>query len=160
METLNFSLMLVILSAILITGLLILILRAKSKNQLQKIFAFDLICVLIISVGVALQEIFSKKFNVNPMFFEYFIYIGTCFLPIGIYFTGLIFANTKIKMRKSYLLLFIIPIITLLVLWTNNFHHMFFKNYSTNLSMHIWTLFNYSQFIYLLFNIHRIILLN
>ena len=73
METLNFSLMLVILSAILITGLLILILRAKSKNQLQKIFAFDLICVLIISVGVALQEIFSKKFNVNPMFFEYFI---------------------------------------------------------------------------------------
>ena len=134
METLNFSLMLVILSAILITGLLILILRAKSKNQLQKIFAFDLICVLIISVGVALQEIFSKKFNVNPMFFEYFIYIGTCFLPIGIYFTGLIFANTKIKMRKSYLLLFIIPIITLLVLWTNNFHHMFYKNYSTNLS--------------------------
>ena len=134
METLNFSLMLVILSAILITGLLILILRAKSKNQLQKIFAFDLICVLIISVGVALQEIFSKKFNVNPMFFEYFIYIGTCFLPIGIYFTGLIFANTKIKMRKPYLLLFIIPIITLLVLWTNNFHHMFYKNYSTNLS--------------------------
>ena len=134
METLNFSLMLVILSAILITGLLILILRAKSKNQLQKIFAFDLICVLIISVGVALQEIFSKKFNVNPMFFEYFIYIGTCFLPIGIYFTGLIFANTKIKMRKSYLLLFIIPIIILLVLWTNNFHHMFYKNYSTNLS--------------------------
>ena len=37
-------------------------------------------------------------------------------------------------MRKSYLLLFIIPIITLLVLWTNNFHHMFYKNYSTNLS--------------------------
>ena len=134
METLNLSLMLVILSAILITGLLILILRAKSKNQLQKIFAFDLICVLIISVGVALQEIFSKKFNVNPMFFEYFIYIGTCFLPIGIYFTGLTFANTKIKMRKSYLLLFIIPIITLLVLWTNNFHHLFYKNYSTNLA--------------------------
>ena len=60
MEILNLSLILVILSAILITGLLTLILRSKSKNQLQKIFAFDLICVLIISVGVILQEICSK----------------------------------------------------------------------------------------------------
>lgn len=134
MKILNSSLILVIISTLLIIGLLLIILKGKSKKQLQIVFAFDLICVLIISIGVILQEIFSKKFNINPMFFEYFIYVGTCFLPIGIYFTGLIFANTKIKIKKEYLLLFIIPIITLLVLWTNNFHHLFYKNYSTNLS--------------------------
>lgn len=134
METLNLSLILVILSAILITGLLTLILRVKSKNQLQKIFAFDLICVLIISVGVILQEIFSKLFNINALYFEKFIYIGTCFLPIGIYFTGLIFSKTKIKFKARYLLLCIIPIITLCVLWTNDYHHLFFKYYSTNMS--------------------------
>lgn len=134
METLNLSLILVILSAILITGLLTLILRAKSKNQLQKIFAFDLICVLIISVGVILQEICSKLFNINAIYFEKFIYIGTCFLPIGIYFTGLIFSKTKIKLKPRYLLLCIIPIITLFVLWTNDYHHLFFKHYSTNMS--------------------------
>ena len=134
METLNLSLMLVILSAILITGLLILILRAKSKNQLQIVFAFDLICVLIISIGVILQEICSKLFNINAIYFEKFIYIGTCFLPIGIYFTGLIFSKTKIKFKPRYLLLCIIPIITLFVLWTDDFHHLFFKHYSTNMS--------------------------
>ena len=134
METLNLSLMLVILSAILITGLLILILRAKSKNQLQIVFAFDLICVLIISVGVILQEICSKLFNINAIYFEKFIYIGTCFLPIGIYFTGLIFSKTKIKFKPRYLLLCIIPIITLFVLWTDDYHHLFFKHYSTNMS--------------------------
>mgnify|MGYP004519023809 CR=1 FL=1 len=134
METLNISLMLVILSAILITGLLILILRAKSKNQLQEIFAFDLICVLIISVGVILQEICSKLFNINALYFEKFIYIGTCFLPIGIYFTGLIFSKTKVKFKFKYLLLCIIPIITLCTLWTNDYHHLFFKYYSTNMS--------------------------
>ena len=69
MEILNLSLILVILSAILITGLLTIILRSKSKNQLQKIFAFDLICVLIISVGVILQEICSKLFNINALNF-------------------------------------------------------------------------------------------
>ena len=77
METLNISLLLVILSAILITGLLMLILKTKSKNQLQKIFAFDLICVLIISVGVILQEICSKLFNINALYFEKFIAYNT-----------------------------------------------------------------------------------
>lgn len=134
MEILNLSLILVILSAILITGLLTIILRSKSKNQLQKIFAFDLICVLIISVGVILQEICSKLFNINTLNFEKFIYIGTCFLPLGIYFTGLIFSKTKVTFKPRYLLLCVIPIMTLCILWTNDYHHLFFKYYSTNMS--------------------------
>lgn len=134
MGTLNLSLILVIFSAILITGLLILILRVKSKNQLQNIFVFDLVCVLIISVGVILQEICSKLFNINALNFEKFIYIGTCFLPLGIFFTGVIFSKTKIKFKPQYLLLCIIPITTLCVLWTNDYHHLFFKYYSTNMS--------------------------
>lgn len=134
MEILNLSLILVILSVILITGLLTLILRSKSKNQLQKIFAFDLICVLIISVGVILQEICSKLFNINALNFEKFIYIGTCFLPLGIYFTGLIFSKTKVTFKPRYLLLCVIPIMTLCILWTNDYHHLFFKYYSTNMS--------------------------
>ena len=134
MEILNLSLILVILSAILITGLLTIILRSKSKNQLQKIFAFDLICVLIISVGVILQEIRSKLFNINALNFEKFIYIGTCFLPLGIYFTGLIFSKTKVTFKPRYLLLCVIPIMTLCILWTNDYHHLFFKYYSTNMS--------------------------
>ena len=134
MEILNLSLVLVILSAILITGLLTLILKSKSKNQLQKIFAFDLVCVLIISIGVISQEIGSKLFNINSLYFEKFIYIGTCFLPIGIYFTGLIFSKTKIKFKLRYILLCIVPIVTLCILWTNDYHHLFFKHYSTNMS--------------------------
>lgn len=134
MEILNLSLILVILSTILITGLLTIILRSKSKNQLQKIFAFDLICVLIISVGVILQEICSKLFNINALNFEKFIYIGTCFLPLGIYFTGLIFSKTKVTFKPRYLLLCVIPIMTLCILWTNDYHHLFFKYYSTNMS--------------------------
>ena len=134
MEILNLSLILVFLSVILITGLLTLILRSKSKNQLQKIFAFDLICVLIISVGVILQEICSKLFNINALNFEKFIYIGTCFLPLGIYFTGLIFSKTKVTFKPRYLLLCVIPIMTLCILWTNDYHHLFFKYYSTNMS--------------------------
>ena len=48
------------------------------------------------------------------------------------FFMALIFSRTKIKFNKWYCLLFIIPITSLLVLWTNNFHHLFYKVYSTN----------------------------
>ena len=43
-------------------------------------------------------------------------------------------SKTKIKLKPRYLLLCIIPIITLFVLWTNDYHHLFFKHYSTNMS--------------------------
>ena len=69
-------------------------------------------------------------FSWNPWNFENFIYIGTCFLPVAIFFTGLIFAKTKITFKKKYLLFFIVPALSLIVLWTNDYHHLFYKIYS------------------------------
>ena len=51
---------------------------------------------------------------------------------------GLIFANTKIKFKKKYLLLFIIPIISLLVLWTNDYHHLFYEHYSVDFQENVY----------------------
>ncbi len=89
-----------------------------------------MICVLVICLGVIFQDILSKNFNWNPWNFEKFIYIGTCFLPVAIFFTGLIFAKTKITFKKRYLLFFIVPALSLIVLWTNDYHHLFYKTYS------------------------------
>ena len=66
--------------------------------------------------------------------FDYFVYIPICFVPIAVLFMGIIFANTKIKFKKRYLLLFIVPIISLLVLWTNDYHSLFYETYSTNIA--------------------------
>lgn len=93
-----------------------------------------LVCVFIICFGVLLQDILCNLYNIDEIYFEYFIYIGTCFLPVTVFFTALIFKNTKIKFEKKYLLLFIVPIISLLVLWTNDWHHLFFVTYSSNMS--------------------------
>lgn len=114
--------------------LLIYILKGQSKNQIKTIFSINLILLLILSISVFLQLLLAEKYNIPPVYFEYFSYIGGCFLPISVYFTGKIFANTKIKFKKSHLLLFIIPIISLIILWTNDFHHLFYINYSVNLS--------------------------
>lgn len=130
LDKISIPLFLLILSALSIVITLIYVLRTKGRSQLKTIFCVDLICVLVICLGVIFQDILSKNFNWNPWNFEKFIYIGTCFLAVAIFFTGLIFAKTKITFKKKYLLFFIVPALSLIVLWTNDYHHLFYKIYS------------------------------
>lgn len=130
LDKISIPLFLLILSALSIVITLIYVLRTKGRSKLKTIFCVDLICVLVICLGVIFQDILSKNFNWNPWNFEKFIYIGTCFLPVAIFFTGLIFAKTKITFKKKYLLFFIVPALSLIVLWTNDYHHLFYKIYS------------------------------
>lgn len=94
----------------------------------------NLILVLIWTVALLCQKLFVKKFNIDPICFDYIAYIGICFLPISIFLTGKVFCNTKITFSKKYALLLIVPIISLIIIWTNNIHHLFYKYYSTNLN--------------------------
>ena len=130
LDKISIPLFLLMLSALSIVITLIYVLRTKGRSQLKTIFCVDLICVLVIGLGVIFQDILSKYFSWNPWNFENFIYIGTCFLPVAIFFTGLIFAKTKITFKKKYLLFFIVPALSLIVLWTNDYHHLFYKIYS------------------------------
>lgn len=97
-----------------------------------------------------MQAICYNLFRMDPMVFENFIYIGTCFLPVSIFFTGSIFVNTKIKFKKAHLLLFVVPILSLMVLWTNSYHHLFYVFYSSSFAdiifgpyMYVHTLYSY-----------------
>lgn len=130
--TIPFVLLCISTASILI--LLLYILSKRPFTQFQTSFLGMLSCVFIICVGVLIQEIVCNNFTIDPIYFEYFIYIGTCFLPVCMFFTAIIFKNTKIKFEKRYLLLFIIPILSLFILWTNQWHHLFFVNYSSNIA--------------------------
>ena len=123
-----------IISSLVSLVLLIYILKQKNKSQLQSIFGIDVALVFFWNLGILLQNQLSERYNIDPYIFECFVYIFTCTLPVSLFFTSLVFANTKIKFRKSYMLLFIVPIISLIVLWTNDYHHLFYKVYSTNLN--------------------------
>ncbi len=132
MSTASIPFILLIISILSIVLLIFYVLSKRPLAQLQKSFLAMLMCVFVISFGVLIQDIFMNYTNIEPIYFEYFIYIGTCLLPIAVFFTALIFKNTKIKFEKKYLLLFIIPVISLLVLWTNDFHHLFYVRFTNS----------------------------
>lgn len=122
--------------------------KSNHQAQIKKAFFCTLVCLLICCIGLIAQILFSKRFNIDPIYFDYFVYIGTCLLPVAFFFMGLIFAKTKITFNKSYLLLFIVPTISLITLWTNNYHHLFYVKYSTKMSETIFGPFCYLHSIY------------
>ncbi len=136
------------ISLVITTILLIYLIRKKPQNQMQQIFAVDIILLFILCLFVLLQILFSERLGIDPIYFDYFAYIGGCFLPVTMYFTALVFANTKIKFKNSYLLLFIIPTLSLILLWTNNLHHLFFVKYSIYMKDGIFGPFAYVHTFY------------
>jgi hypothetical protein len=139
---------LLVISTLSILVLLGNIMRKKPVSQLQNAFATVLITVLIISTGVILQLFCTNFFDIEPIYFENYIYIGTCMLPVSLFFVAIIFRNTKIRYKRRYLLLFVIPFLTLLVLYTNQYHHLFYKVYSSNLNEMIYGPYFYIHSIY------------
>lgn len=150
MGNLGLDFWLLFFSVLLLLFLLIYLFRKRDHTQLREIFIINCALTLIISVGVLVQAICYNLFRMDPMVFENFIYIGTCFLPVSIFFTGSIFVNTKIKFKKAHLLLFVVPILSLMVLWTNSYHHLFYVFYSSSFTdtifgpyMYVHTLYSY-----------------
>lgn len=137
-----------ILTTLLILILLLTVDRTK-KSQIKNAFYFAIICVLICCIGLILQITFCNISNIQPIYFDYFVYIGSCFLPIAFLFIALIFAKTKINFTKKYLLLFIVPMISLILLWTNDYHHLFYKVYSTDFTQTVYGPYFYVSTIYI-----------
>lgn len=123
-----------IIALIVDVGLIVYLLKSHNKNQLSKMFLFTLFLLFIMVFFLILQITLSIPLGIKPIYFEYLVYIGTCFVPVGVFFIGLIYLKKEIKFKPIYLLTLVIPIISLIALWTNDSHHLFYRYYSVQLS--------------------------
>lgn len=122
-----------ILSCVFSLALCLYLFTRNKRTQLQNIFIVNGTLIFFWCLLLLAQKYFCANFDIDPIVFEWFIYIFACFLPVSFLFTGIIFANTKINFKKKYILIFIMPILSLIMLWTNDLHHLFYSNYSTNM---------------------------
>ena len=147
------ALIALIVSVIACTISFIFVRTKVSKSQTRTAWSCVYTCMIIMCLGMIAQIALAKPLNIEPIYFEYITYIGNSFLSVAFFFAANIFANTKISFKKRYILLFIIPIISLLVLWTNDWHNLFYKEYSIYPTKTVYgNFFN-------IYNIYTIILL-
>lgn len=124
---------------LLLAGLIALFLLShylnKQKNQtklhkcfkiLSRMLQFYVICMFS-------QLTFSEYLNISPVYFEYFTGIVAVNIPVVLLYTAISYYKKNANLTK-YWWLFIIPCISLLALWTNDLHHMFYKQYSIDVA--------------------------
>lgn len=129
MENLSSLIILIISSILLILLAFSLKTRKNSKNQSKSIFVFMLILMVIWTFSLILQILFQKS-KINPVFFEGLASFGACFVPVTFMLFGIAFAKTKITVKPLTILLYTIPIISTVLMLTNNYHHLMYEQYS------------------------------
>ena len=132
-STSSITLITLMFVCIISTLLLVYLLNRKKKKQLDKVFIVIVALLLFWIILSILQIVGYSIFNINPIYFDYFVYISTCNMPVVLLLLALAFSKTTVNIKK-YIYLFIIPTLSLFLLWTNNLHHLFLIEYSINMS--------------------------
>ena len=146
------NIIILIVICLFINFLLNYCLKSKNQTDIRKSFSYICLSMLIWLLGLILQATLSTKLNISPIYFDYFVYIGICLSPVAFYNFAKTFENTKYKLNKKFL---IIPILSLIVLWTNDSHHLFYETYSININnaKYGYFFYIYTIYTYLLFGI-------
>ena len=126
----DFSFYLLILSALFSLVLTIIILRMKNKAQIHYVFVSFVALIFIWCTGHVFEVISTIQLGKPLMITIYIYYFGLIFMPISVFFTGLIFEKSRIKFTFPYLLLFIFPVVDYILLLTNDIHNQYFVHYS------------------------------
>ncbi|MDD3303553.1 MAG: histidine kinase N-terminal 7TM domain-containing protein [Clostridia bacterium] len=141
---------LTVLVVSLVTLLLVFyrIFKKGNQNNLYKYFRLLGVTLTIHVSGLLLQILFGNG-NIPLVYFEYITYTGGVFTPVIFMVIALIYSKPNLDIKKT-VYLYIIPIISLLVLWTNDFHHLFYQQYSVDMEhtivgayFYIYTLYSY-----------------
>ena len=122
-------LIIVMFLAVVLTAFFNYIIKKRNKKQLDKIFLIIFLLLILFTIDVMLQIVCVDMFGANPLIFDNFAYFCIAYLPVMFLFMALSFARTKITFSKKYLLLFVIPTLTNIILWTNDFHHLFYVKF-------------------------------
>ena len=155
------TLRILIFLCILLGVLLIYVLAKKNKKQLDKIFIIIFILLLVFLATSISMVFYTRDTDTYPIYLDQLGISILCLLPVACLFMALIFSNTKVTIKRRHALLFIIPILTLILVWTNDLHHLFYEEFSTNTSDLVYGPYFYVHYIYtyLLFAIALFILI-
>ncbi|MDW7671847.1 MAG: histidine kinase N-terminal 7TM domain-containing protein [Bacillota bacterium] len=123
----DLGLLFISLSLVLITYTGVMVLRMKRKNQVHYAFLWLMGTISIWALGAAFMHYdYLQGRPVNPQMLQ-LSYIGLILAPVAILFLGVTFAKTKIPLSWKQALFLLIPLVSMIMLFTNDQHHLFYR---------------------------------
>ncbi len=113
-------------TCLILIAIMIYILRTKNKGLMHYSFLMLIVEVLIWTIAVMMKGLATTQSLMN--FWENVTYFGIALVPVSLFLLGIAYSRPD-RGFNYYLLLYIVPAITLLMIWTNDWHHLFFTSY-------------------------------
>lgn len=117
--------------ATLLTFLLfIFILKLKNKKTLHRFTAFAVLVIFLWCAVLLTEQYLIKLNSYDGIILTNIMISVSSFVPLSLFFFGYVYAKSDAKINKWLYLLFIIPIISIILIWTNAFHHLYYVRFS------------------------------
>ncbi|HYE67359.1 MAG TPA: histidine kinase N-terminal 7TM domain-containing protein, partial [Anaerovoracaceae bacterium] len=114
-----------IISLLLLLFISVITARMKRKQQIHYAFLLANACMLLWTAIRLIQKILYDTRGVFYPTLEHLMYIGICLLPVFLLMFGVVFAKTRIRWNWKYLLVLVIPLITIIVALTDTANKLF-----------------------------------
>jgi two-component system sensor histidine kinase HupT/HoxJ len=106
------------------------LLRYRSTLLLPKIYLMVALCYAIWVMALLVMK-FTPPEDTSALFMlDSLTYVGVANIPVLCLLIALAFVNNWEKLPKKFLWLFLIPLITNGLVWTNPLYHMYYVNFS------------------------------
>lgn len=100
--------------------------KINRKRPLHLFFISTVILCILWTMSILLMNFFPEHF----ILLHKIAYFSICLIPVTFFLSGYSFAKTNVKLQWQYVLLLVIPVVSLIIVWTNEFHHLFFEKVS------------------------------
>jgi two-component system, NtrC family, sensor histidine kinase HupT/HoxJ len=123
----NLGFVLICLVLFFIAFIFRLVMKMKGKNQIHYAFIALMVTVFIWAIGsIILAYNFLTGIEVK-LWVVGVAYTGLILTPVTVLYIGLIFAKTKIRITWKQSVFLLIPLLSIAMVFTNNYHHLFYK---------------------------------
>ncbi|MDR3595509.1 MAG: diguanylate cyclase [Clostridium sp.] len=103
----------------------IYVLQIKNKQALHFMFIFTILCILIWNINISIVYLFfQNKINEHIGM----VYLGICLLPPFFLLTAYFFAHSNKYFRLNQIVIFFVPLLTLILAFTNTNHNLLMIN--------------------------------
>jgi len=113
---------------IMLVAMLCYVFFAKEKKTIHYLFIMIIIELIIWNTAVLIGNYLAFDPQLS-VFVDNFAYFGAAFVPVTMLLLGLTYQKNFRGLSRMYALLLVLPIITMILIFTNDYHHLFYLSY-------------------------------
>ena len=136
------------ISFLLCIGMFVMVTRKYPRSQVRSAFLITLGFLTLWNAGTLLELDFRITTGVTHMLFVNICYIGICLTPIGVLYLGKVILQPDWTPSWTHDAFLIIPFVSIIMVFTDPLHHLFFKNFSLYSSDAVYGAYYYFHSLY------------